>query len=475
MKVKRKSIVSALILLFVCLIIVLVCGGREPLLWMTVALLCVNLIIGLDDIENRYTYTLFNVCFFTFLLGNVFFSCLDNEDTLTGFSNRTIEKMYIYMSVSLISITIGMLLGEISKRSFRIAPKHLRIREQARSSENAYPISALQIQIVTIAFYVTYPFYLLSLVEKVLFVGSTSYLDYYTTYVSRIPYFLLKIGELNLILFALMFCVHHEKKKLLLPTVLFIGASALSLGIGQRNIFVLNCIMLSCCLYYANKRCLKYTGQRLYSKSLIWIVLILMPIVISFLYAWGNIRQGNAEEIKLTGGIREFFKSQGGQIVFLANTIEYKDVIWKQEIPYTFSAIYNYFRNLFGLIDFGTYTVENALRGNSLGATQFYITSPGSLLAGKGAGCCYLSELYYDWGLAGIILGSLFLGYVLRRLTIDERNKPWVNAFIILMIRWIVYIPRASYFDWISSTFNIWNIAVVFLIFTFVRTIRSGH
>ena len=123
--------------------------------------------------------------------------------------------------------------------------------------------------------------------------------------------------------------------------------------------------------------------------------------------------------------------------------------------------------------NYGTYTRENALYGNSLGATQFYITSPGSLLSGKGAGCCYLSELFFDAGIIGIVIGSVFLGIILRKLILDEEKKPWVNAFIILMIRWIVYIPRASYFDWISNPFNIWNVAIIVIVFNVVRLIRS--
>ena len=474
-RIKRKSIIEILILLLVMVFFLPVYGNREPLLWITVIFLCINLIIGFNDIKNRYTYVLFNICFFTFLLGNVFFACLSNEKTLMGFSDSTIREMYICLSTSLVCITIGMLLCEKMRARFKIFRKDRAIeKRKVESGGYAYPISNVQIQIVTIAFYVTYPLYLLSIIEKVLFVGEASYLEYYTEFSSRIPYFLSKIGELNLILFVLLFCVQYKRKKLLPPTIMFFFTSILSLGIGQRNIFVLNIIMLGCCLYYANIRSVNLTGQRMYSKRLIWFVIILLPIAISFLYAWGNYRQNPSENIELSGGIKNFFMSQGGQIEFFANTIEFKNQIWEQEVPYTFSSIYNYFRNLFGMIDFGTYTRENAMHGNSLGATQFYITSPGSLLTGKGAGCCYLSELYYDWGVLGVVLGSVFLGYMLRKLVIDERNKPWVNAFIFLMIRWIVYIPRSSYFDWISNAFNIWNITIVVIVFNFGKLIRRN-
>ena len=116
------------------------------------------------------------------------------------------------------------------------------------------------------------------------------------------------------------------------------------------------------------------------------------------------------------------------------------------------------------MIDFGIYTRANAFYGNSLAATQFYITSPGSLVNGSGSGCCYLSELYFDFGMVGIILGSILIGYVLGALKLDENNSWYKNAFMALMIRSIIYIPRSSFFDWIVMPFNIWNVAIVFCI-----------
>lgn len=475
--IKRTSLIAVLVLIVFSVVAAIRYDNSEPMLLITLFLTFLNIIIGFNDVKNRYTYILFNICFFTFLLGRVFFSYVSDENVLSGFSRDTIHVMYVCMSISLICLTIGMYISEKVKISTGKLEKYKGIlKDTGDVSDLKTPmchISSLQVQVITIAFYCSYPFYLLSIVEKALYVGNTSYLDYYTTYVSSIPYILVKVGELNLILTALLFCVQYEFRKLIVPTILFSATSVISLGIGQRNIFVLNIIMLACCLVYANHRSIRITGKRLYSRRVIPLIIILVPVLISFLYAWGNYRQNASEGLNFSGGIKEFFVSQGGQIEFFANTIEHKTQIWAQQVPYTFSAIFNYFRNLFGLNNYGTYTRENALYGNSLGATQFYITSPGSLLSGKGAGCCYLSELFFDAGIIGIVIGSVFLGVILRKLILDEEKKPWVNAFIILMIRWIVYIPRASYFDWISNPFNIWNVAIIVIVFNVVRLIRS--
>lgn len=469
----KKSLLIMIITLMIFGVIVSIClPDSNLLLWLTVGVTCVNCIIAWNDLSNRYTFLIFNLCFFTFLLGRVFFSAISNEPVLKGFSNNTIQRMYVMLTLSLISITAGMLICDRrNTNSFNRYNNILLIDDNQE-----YRISSAQISVITIAYYVTLPFYFLSILEKALYVSSTSYLALYISFTSKIPYILIKIGELNLILFALLFCVQYEKRKLKIPAIMFVIISILSLGIGQRNIFVLNIIMLACCLYYANKRSLIHTGEHLYSKRLVVISCLVTPIVISLLYIWGNYRQGSMGTYNgLFDGIKQFFISQGGQIEFFANTIQYKEDIWPQRVPYTFSAIYNYFRNLFGLTDFGIYTRENAYYGNSLGATQFYITSPGSLESGRGAGCCYLSELYYDAGMIGVVVGSFVLGYVLRKLKLDVRKKPWVNAFIILMIRWIVYIPRSSYFDWITNPFNIWNVAIIIVIFSIVNLARRSR
>lgn len=470
MMVKKRNVIIGLVLicglLFSAISFIL---DKNEGVWLIVSILVINIFIGANKASTRYTYIIFNCTFFTFLLGQIFFERIEDEQSLTSFSDSTVSSMFFYMAVSLICITIGMLFYETVFGKNSITNLKTKFQNDSFQEDN---VDSLLIQIVTIAFYVSYPFYLLSVIEKALYVNNTSYLDYYTTYSSSIPYILVKMGELNQILFALLFCIEYRKRKLIAPALLFALTSVLSLGIGQRNIFVLNIIMLGICLCYANRRSIKYTGRRLYSKKVIPLIVILIPVTISFLYGWGNYRQEKESSFKLSGGIKDFFVSQGGQIEFFANTIEHRVSIWSQRVPYTFSSIYNYFRNLFGMIDYGTYTKQNALEGNSLGATQFYITSPGSLLSGKGAGNCYLSELYFDAGIAGIIIGSIFLGYMLGYLKLDEKRKPWMNAFSIIMIRWIIYIPRASYFDWLSNAFNIWNVAIVvgiYLAFYFLR------
>lgn len=461
----KKRIVVGMLFPFLFMVSLIEAGSdSDKGIWLVILLMLANVFIALKKGKDRAAFLIFNLTFFTFLVSKIFFMYLDGEPVLENFSERTKNKVLYLMALSLVSITIGLFVYENKSRKNKFTQSYQINREE---------ISPVFLQLVTIAFYTSIPFYLITILEKAIYVSGTSYLDYYTTYSSAIPYFLVKIGELNQILFALLFCIEYRKQKLAIPLLLFVMASVISIGIGQRNIFVLNVFMICICLRYANKRSISITGQRLYSNKAVILIMILIPIGVSFLNSWGTYRQGGTEKIELLGGGKDFFISQGGQIEFLANTIEYKDEIWSQAVPYTFASPYNYVRNLLGQIDYGTYSRQNALEGNSLAATQFYITSPGSLISGRGAGCCYVSELYFDFGAFGVMIGNMFLGYFLGSLRLDERRKAWVNAFVVLMIRWIIYIPRASYFDWIVNAFNIWNIAVVIAILL-MRNVISG-
>lgn len=435
-----------------------------------ISIIACNIFWGMSRNKDRSTFVLFNITFFTFLVSKLFVEWLDKDIILPGFTDRTLMRVYMYMAVSLICIAIGLKLCEMI-RAGKVA-NDVSFRIQKYSDLDSM---SLLLQIVLIAYYVSYPFYILTLLDKATFVSETSYIDLYVNYTSSVPYFFTKIGELNQILFSLFMCIEYRKEKLLVPTGLFLIGSVISLGIGQRNILVLNAVMLAVALMYANKRSEKYLGKSIYTKRAVWFVVLLIPFCLAFLSVWGNARMGDSIASKEQNAIKDFFVSQGGQIHFFAYTVENGDKIWSQKVPYTFASVYNYFRNLFGMLDYSMYSKQYALEGNSLGVTQFFISSPTSLESGKGAGGCYLSELLYDWGMPGVIIGSIFLGWVMGKLQLTEENAPWKNAFIMTMIRWIVYIPRASYFEWIPRAFNVWNVAILAFVYAVVNVIDKGN
>lgn len=468
----NRFILYALDFIFITVSLALQLYNADNIIWTIVGLVIFNIVFASNKEKNRMSFMLFNITFFTFLLSRLVVLRIEGEPLFYGYSDSTKIRVYTYLILGLVMTAIGQVIYE------RRHPLTLGISIVPNSKDE---ISWTRendtlLFVVLVLYFITYPFSFLDLLDKAIFVGNYSYSAYYLEYTSRLPYVLTKLGSLNRIAFVLLLCVEHRKRKLLIPCVLYGITAIISLGMGQRNVFVLDVLMFVVLIKHANNKSIEYTGESLYTKRLVAAVFAAIPIMIVFLGYWKYARAGQSfESDNILLYFRDFFYRQGEQIGFFANTIERKSEIWAQKIPYTFSAIYNYFRNLFGLIDFGIYTKENALYGNSLAATQFYITSPGSLVNGSGSGCCYLSELYFDFGTMGIIIGSAFIGYVLGALRLEENRSCYANAFIALMIRSIIYIPRASFSDWLATPFNIWNVAIVLCVVATVNVITNKN
>lgn len=437
--------------------IVLSLYSINNLVWLIALLVISNISYALNNPNKRIPYLLFNITIFVFLIGKLIVERIEGKELFLGYNNHVMPLVLLCILITLVSLTIGEIVSE--KVGFKTKNA---IKANWMFNEKVTSITLL-------LFYSSYIFSLYEILYRVAFVTIYSYSSYYLYTDSNLPYILSKFAELNRIIFVVLLCVEYRKNKIKMPIILYLISIILTLGTGQRNILILDGIMLMILMRYANERSLKYTGIRLYSPNTGKLLIYCLPLLVIFLGYWKFVRSGiEVDYSNIYMYFLDFFYSQGDQINFFANTIEYKNLIWSQNVPYTFSAPYNYIRNLFGLIDYGLYTRESAINGNTLATTQYYITSPGSLLTGSGSGSCYLSELYYDFGLLGIVIGNLFIGFVLGKLQINEYNSFYKNAFIILMLRNIIYIPRASFFDWISIPFNIWNVTMmVFLVCIF--------
>ena len=457
-----QFLISFLLLIIFFFILLMFIASSEDLFLIVLAFFVLNIFFGVKKIHHRITFLFFNFTFFTFLLSQLFFQKIAGEPILENYSSQVVDEVMQLLLLSLIGLQIGLFMNELIQKK----KKKLVLKKDFNAKDEFLIVFN---QVTRMAFYITIPFYFLYFFDRTSFVGNSSYLEYYTSYTSSVPYIFLKLGEINPPIFSLLICTETNKKKLYIPIFLFLLGSILSLGSGQRGTFVLNMILICFGLFYLNKRNLILFGKKIYKKKYIFLMLLMIPFLVSFLYFWGNYRYDDNVDFSLSDGIEGFFVSQGGQVNFLADTVTYQDLIWSQDVPYSLSSPYNYIMHLVGENEYGTNTKENALFGNSLGVTQYYIISPESLFSGKGAGNCYISELYYDFGYWGVFIGNICLGIILCRLNLSEKHSPWINVFIIMMMKNIVYIPRASYLDWITNTFNIWNVAVIVLIYMFSK------
>ena len=469
---RNRFPIICLILLAFTTSILLTMQSTNNAVSIVLSMLMFNIYVGSAPEKRRDVFFFFNLTFFTFLVGLILVDWINGQTVLGKYTEEIRTSTIMALCVSLICILIGQFLSE--NFSFRrnvvlVEEEQIDVDEYLRKYGNI-------LKITYIVFYITFPFLFLDTLDRASYVIDNSYTALYVAFQSKMPYILVKLGELNTIVFALLCCTEIRKEKIKLPCALFLVFSVLSLAIGKRNVFVLNIIMFIVAMRFMNNKMRKSTGDVLYTSRIIWIAAVALPIMIVVLEMIGNTRDlGYSHAYSSQGmlnSIESFFYKQGGQITFLSDTIQQKPVIDKPLVPFTFSSVYNYFRNLFGLTNYKMYTLDYIKYGNYLGASLTQIVSPGTILSGKGSGCCYIAELYYDWGFAGIVIGCIVLGYILGRLKISDAREPWFNAFILLMIRWIVYIPRSSYLDWISYPLNIWNIVIVIAIVMADRVIK---
>ena len=134
---------------------------------------------------------------------------------------------------------------------------------------------------------------------------------------------------------------------------------------------------------------------------------------------------------------------------------------------------------MFGFEKYAQYTPEYALNMNSFGQFVTYMVAPSKYLAGGGLGSCYIAELVADFGVVAVVAGNLIYGLLIGAAS-KYKPRSWVQyAFLFNMISILIYAPRSSASDFIASTFNLINIAVVCFVYFWassgLRGVKKTH
>ena len=132
---------------------------------------------------------------------------------------------------------------------------------------------------------------------------------------------------------------------------------------------------------------------------------------------------------------------------------------------YTMGPIINCFRNGFlgqilgySLLSTSSQDVALATYGNNLGATVTYLMAESYCFIGGGFGTCYVAELAVDFGYAGVIIYNFFLGWLFNNINYFRSEKWWKNAFGLLIIRNIIFMPSDFALGFIASLLSVTNL-----------------
>ena len=67
-------------------------------------------------------------------------------------------------------------------------------------------------------------------------------------------------------------------------------------------------------------------------------------------------------------------------------------------------------------------------------------------------GSCYLAEVYLAFGMIGVVLTSVFIGWAIDRLNrVDRCENIFVKATIFFFVRRLFTLPRDDLFSWTGS------------------------
>ncbi|MEG1009789.1 MAG: O-antigen polysaccharide polymerase Wzy family protein [Clostridia bacterium] len=424
-----------------------------------------NIIYSCEKFQRRVTFFVFQITFFTFLLGKTMLSLINHKKAFP-FADDVIIHIYIALFISLLFVYLGYW---FVNRKFGKTD----IKLKNKTENNIYSIR----KISKLIFFITYIPYISTLLEKILFVQNFTYISYYAEFDSSLPFLFVKIGEMSVISFFVFLATMPTKKECRTPVVFYLLYGILALGMGQRNQSILSILMVF--IYYITRHCMNPNNEIWFKKRDIVVLICAIPLGIVFLQVFSFTRVNQSiQDFSFFKMFVDFFDTQGGSVNLIGQGYIYKDIFPNQN--YVLGPVITFFKNnIFTKLFFGTHiyqghTIEMALYGNSFGQTITYLVMPENYLAGIGLGSCYIAEAYKDWGYIGICIINSLYGVILAKFTQYFGKNTLVTSIILLFVYNIIYAPRNSALSFIMAGFNFINVFTIVIIFVSAKLINNA-
>jgi len=316
------------------------------------------------------------------------------------------------------------------------------------------------------------------LAEKIAFVTAYGYESYYVSFTSGLPTVLIRVAGLYPAILFLYLATFPNRRATYIQLLLYACVAALSLGYGQRNGFILGLVFVV--IYLAIRDVLTPERKPWLSKKLLLLgAQMLIPLII-FLAAFTYIRSDLEIVDQSTATlIGRFLASQGGVIFNLGHTIDLNDQFppWRF---YSAGPVIGFLKEniiattVFGATVFPNASPELAIGGHNFSFALAYIVNPSYYALGGGFGSNFISELWIDFGTAGVVVGSALFGLLLGRFTsMLRRGGPFFIAFMFAGALELIYAPRAEFLGFISPFLSMPTIAVYVTIHMIVRKSRK--
>lgn len=380
-----------------------------------------------------------------------------------GLINTYQEDAYRFSFLAVIISIIGLNIGGLL-----VSKKEKNKKQVDEIQKSSSFINSIR-KVSLVVFFISYPFYLVRLVERLMYRINVSYYEYYAEFKSELPYFTYTLSTFVVYAMCIYLATKPSKRNSTIVLGLFVTANVINLLIGTRNPFVLS-LIFSFIYYFMRNQTEKGVWIGVKEKVVLYIGTPIMMLVMGFLnYARDGEGIGN---MSLSELLIDFIYKQGTSFGVLARGYLYGSNLPIREFRnYTFSPIIEYItRGNLGILFGGTpfvsanNSIELALESDRYAHNISYIVLGQDYLAGHGIGGSYVMEIYTDYGMLGIFLLSIIMG-ISFIFMMKSSYKPGILLFSItlLILNNLFFMPRGSFTESFYNlvTLQFWGIVIV--------------
>jgi len=298
------------------------------------------------------------------------------------------------------------------------------------------------------------------------FVGQSSYVSYYVEYTTSLPTIVAHGAiALDVIFFTVLVMV-RSGRALVIPTIIYLGASAFTLMTGRRGQFMIPLLIVMVFFFHRAFARPDSPPRHFGGRVVIVLLFVVVPMMVLMQALFGY-RTGSSVGLSPL----DFLSGQGGSIT----TVGYVVLLGAglPDKPYAFGTILARLRGYVCRGDIcapmpSTQSVERVMMTPQLSDTLTYAIAPHAYLSGYGYGSSFVAELLAQFGLIGVFLGSVFYGLLIiavSRLLSSDSVIPAVFGLVIAQR--LFFSPRSGFSDFllelVSSQNLVWLSCVLLI------------
>ena len=411
-----------------------------------------------NNIKYYIIHLIFYITIFLFLVSRPTIDYLKY-----GLINTYQEDVYRFSFLAVIVSIIGLTIG-----GFLVSKRENKLKEEIKTLKNKRFKDSVR-KVSLLVFLVSYPFYLVRIIERLMYRLNVSYYEYYADFKSELPYFTYTLSTFVVYAMCIYLATKPNKRHSTIVLGMFVTGNVINLLIGTRNPFVLS-LIFSFIYYFIRNQTEKGIWIGVKEKAMLYLGTPIMMLIMGFLnYARDGEGIGN---MSLSELLIDFVYKQGTSFGVLARGYLYGSNLPVREFRnYTFSPIIEYItRGNLGILFGGTpfvsanNSLELALTSDRYAHNISYIVLRQDYLAGHGIGGSYVMEMYTDYGMIGLFLLSIIMGIsFIFMMKSSYQSGILFFSITLLILNNLFFMPRGSFTESFFNLFTLqfWGIVIV--------------